>query len=494
MNTLLTLNQRARQFTKYLILKLLTCCIVVIAHTSIVNGQCSFELTPKIDLTGYSVHKIFPQTDQGYCLVFTSFTNGSVIELGNRDSIYFNSVRFDSCRNILWSNSINLTQLNVEFINEVIQTPDSGMMLLGADFSWSNVTIIKTDKMGNLMWSKSYADSKYLYAYSFTYIPWEKSYIVAGEIAISLPDDKLFKRNHAFKIDSMGEVLLKKDIMLNEDSFAIGFFKVIASLTDSTILAIWHDNTYTQKNIVKLTSQLDTISITPIRLPDFDLISFNVSSVFDSNSNLLLGFANGYKGNSQLLRSLLIGINENGGVSIVKELSSNLPNQILFVSPSVDGGLVLGPSFLKLSPSFDLEWEKDFMDTIVLMDVKQLQDGSYVLFGIKPNNIPIENDTNFYMWPYIQKTNKQGWLVGEKEIVPAKNQLAVYPNPANETLTIKGGEGSVMRLVNIAGHTVLKEELVGDKVNIANVPDGFYLLYLQTQEGAYLSYKLTIQH
>lgn len=62
-------------------------------------------------------------------------------------------------------------------------------------------------------------------------------------------------------------------------------------------------------------------------------------------------------------------------------------------------------------------------------------------------------------------------------------QLALYPNPADATVTISGAEGSELRLYNALGQQVLRQSLVagGTVLSTSDLPAGVY--YVQAGQG-----------
>lgn len=78
-------------------------------------------------------------------------------------------------------------------------------------------------------------------------------------------------------------------------------------------------------------------------------------------------------------------------------------------------------------------------------------------------------------------------------------ELKIYPNPVKNnqvTLSFQTKEISVIRLVNITGKEVLKQEYVfplqKSVVTLNEVPNGLYIIQIKTSEQQLISKKLMI--
>ncbi len=76
-------------------------------------------------------------------------------------------------------------------------------------------------------------------------------------------------------------------------------------------------------------------------------------------------------------------------------------------------------------------------------------------------------------------------------------KIILYPNPANNYVTINGiNDNSTVKatIYNITGHTMFKGILSeSNTINTSNLPDGMYIVVLQTNENSYSPVKLLIK-
>ncbi|MEI7595781.1 MAG: LamG-like jellyroll fold domain-containing protein [Bacteroidota bacterium] len=57
-------------------------------------------------------------------------------------------------------------------------------------------------------------------------------------------------------------------------------------------------------------------------------------------------------------------------------------------------------------------------------------------------------------------------------------ELNVYPNPANETITISGANNSILEIIDLIGQVVIKNKITSDKkiINVSNLKQGTYTI------------------
>jgi hypothetical protein len=73
--------------------------------------------------------------------------------------------------------------------------------------------------------------------------------------------------------------------------------------------------------------------------------------------------------------------------------------------------------------------------------------------------------------------------------------FAVYPNPAQTDLTFKTTEKGVLNVYSISGTSVLQQTIdqLNESINVSSWTEGLYILVFQTNEGAIVSQKITVQ-
>jgi len=64
--------------------------------------------------------------------------------------------------------------------------------------------------------------------------------------------------------------------------------------------------------------------------------------------------------------------------------------------------------------------------------------------------------------------------------------MAIFPNPARETLYFKNipaNKQMTLLITNLLGQMVQRDEITEPNINISNLPVGIYFLNLQTDDG-----------
>ncbi len=148
-----------------------------------VDNYFLYRLTENGDSVYYKYYG-FSYSDAGNIIRNTKDGNliiGGSTECGTNDQ-HAKIVKVNSSGNVLWSQSIPSTQKPV-YLSSIESTSDSGFILTVA--STGNVTsrdfqLLKTNNLGELVWSKIIGGSAYDFAYS-VYPTSDKGYIVTGE-------------------------------------------------------------------------------------------------------------------------------------------------------------------------------------------------------------------------------------------------------------------------------------------------------------------------
>ena len=85
----------------------------------------------------------------------------------------------------------------------------------------------------------------------------------------------------------------------------------------------------------------------------------------------------------------------------------------------------------------------------------------------------------------LSNTIYLGPSVGIEEPTAQDDALVVYPNPVRDQLTLQGEGLRHVSLLSITGATVFDSAITGDGIviDMANLPQGLYLLRVCTDEG-----------
>ncbi|MDI6841007.1 MAG: T9SS type A sorting domain-containing protein [bacterium] len=150
---------------------------------------------------GYSVAQT---TDGGYIVAGISLKYGPV----NWD-IYL--IKTDSAGNSLWTKTYGGP--NNDYGYSVAQTEDGGYIIAGYTKSYGaggyDVYLIKTDKVGDILWTKTYGGTRDDYGYSVAQTE-DGGYIIAGETKSYGTGTPLYSNVYLIKTDPVGNTLWTK--------------------------------------------------------------------------------------------------------------------------------------------------------------------------------------------------------------------------------------------------------------------------------------------
>ena len=105
---------------------------------------------------------------------------------------------------------------------------------------------------------------------------------------------------------------------------------------------------------------------------------------------------------------------------------------------------------------------------------------------------------NLTLWPYngakcVYRTNNGGGpYSGVNEKPDVENSIRIFPNPANNTLTISLNRETIKHakafIINLQGQTLLQSELVGkeNSLDISNLPAGVYFVKVVDENGVWI--------
>ncbi|TET45521.1 T9SS type A sorting domain-containing protein [candidate division TA06 bacterium] len=205
-----------------------------------------------LDDASYSVQQTL---DGGF--IIAGFTES--FGAGYRD---FYLVKTDSLGNLLWDATYGDSS-SYEIGSSVQQTSDGGYIVVGRTMgpSSTNVYLVKADSLGNLTWDATYGDSLYQGGYSVVQTQ-DGGYIIAGSTYLFFGSDS--SDVYLIKTDSLGDTLWTKtfggnlsdrgsSIQQTQDggyiiagateSFGAGSTDVYLIKTDSAGTVLW-DTTY----------------------------------------------------------------------------------------------------------------------------------------------------------------------------------------------------------------------------------------------------------
>jgi hypothetical protein len=159
----------------------------------------------------------------------------------------------------------------------------------------------------------------------------------------------------------------------------------------------------------------------------------------------------------------------------------------------MDANFLVQTFFCKLTPTGDFTWAKRFeggntSGRSIALDAN----GSIYLTGVLGDYWTVDfdpNPTTYTLTPatgysdaFVCKLNPPDLSVFD---AAAKNELLIYPNPANSVLNIQlSGEKTKLSLFNMMGEliSVYDLEATGKQIDVSALPNGMYVLVAETAE------------
>jgi len=458
--------------------KTLSAILAVTVLFSPVYCQTTFEKTfggAENDI-GYSVQQT---NDNGYIIAgwTESFGpenyNGYIIKTDpNGDTLwtkFFGGIGWDDCYSVQ-------------------QTSDDGYIIAGGAESFSgayDVYLIRTDDLGDTLWTKTIGGFDADRGYSMQ-ITNDGGFIITGttwSFGAGMYDVYLIKTN------AVGDVLWSKTYggaygdygnsvqQTNDDGYIItgmtenygaGSEDVYLIKTDAAGDTLWTrtfggtSNDY--GNSVKQTSD-DGYIITGLTY------SFGAGYV---DIYLIKTDAAG----DTLWTKTFGGTNVDYGKSVQQTIDGGYIITGMIYNPATGSGDVC---LIKTNSDGDTLWTKTFggVGADIGNYVQQTNDDGFIIAG------QTESSGAGLYDAYLIKTNVDGVVVPVKEITDEQNRFTIFPNPATDKLTIEIEENATLEILNIQSQIV---DVIGltektNNLDISKLSDGVYTLLIRTDKG-----------
>jgi hypothetical protein len=474
--------------------KLLLAIIGIFGLSNVTGyAQCAYEKTLGLFPMNSTNYKIVATDDGGFVIGCGALTDTTDPLASSEFEISF--CKFDSCGILNWQKSINYGESTVDDLTDIIVTPDSCFLLLGyAEFvpngGLYNITIFKVNKEGQLIWKKFYGDRFSLAGSKLYYSPVTNLLYVGGIIQKGGYNSPVL-----MELDLEGNVIQQIDVPFNGRTNSVeGNVRSIFVHQDSSIQILV---SYSDRDSLFL-GKLDK---------DFNLLWCKKPFV-QAYKALSAGYPFGCNYNSKTQRLSVLAyaqpqmfgerepyyfeLDSGGNITTSKSLvtfDGVYTSKQFSITPTYDGGYILGMPFLKLSKDLNTEWQKFFNETLEIFSYAQLRNGSYVGFGYKIK----KTSSGIPFGPaYIVQTNSRGWLtdIPEQVIISSLN---ISPNPVNNILYINGiKEDCGVQLFNNLGVCVLRDRLsdFNNFLDVFSLSDGIYFLQINNEPVI----KVVIEH
>lgn len=390
--------------------------------------------------------------------------------------------------------------------------------------------IINLDKFGNTQWKKHYGGSGSDVPRDML-LTADSGFIVAG---ISSSNNGDVNGNHGssdywiFKLNKMGSIIWTKSYggTGNDQAFSIyetnnGY--LLAGQTDSKNGDVWGNHGKTDYWILKINSIGDTIWTKTFGGTEDDLGHY-IKQTLDggyivggcSQSNN--GDVSAHHGDSSKADIWIVKLNSNRDIQWQKSLGGS-QNEALYstllafsmlettdsaylistYTSSSDGDVISnnGSSdmwLLKLTKSGNIAWQKTFGGISVDYghSIKPTYDGGYVVTGMAGANggdiSGSHGGADLWVIKFGEKTNSVNETL--------YSTLNVYPNPSNGSFTIdKAPIGAIVNIIDIMGNVIFNTEMLDEQIiiNSTDFAKGIYILKIE-KNGYIVCQKIIVQN
>ena len=453
---------------------------------------------------GYSVIQTY---DKGYAISGTTSSSGN----GNTDAFI---LKTDSLGILLWHKTFG--GINVDQAYSIKETADTGLIIAGYTNSFGHggydMYVIKTNKQGDTLWTKTYGGTNWDFAYSIEQTN-DKGYIITGgTYSYGNGNEDMY----LVKIDSVGDTLWTKTYGGINDEEA----KSVKQTSDSGYVITGYTKSFGAGNsdiyYIKTNIQGDTLWTKTVGNIGVDMGTSIIQKI-DGGYALA-----GYVYDTALSVNQAITINTTGNGDIIWTMKNGAPNDAASntIIQANDGKLVWAGK-LNLGGQNDIYLYKYgltanwiFSTTFGTSNgneeafcIQQTSDLGYIIVGTT-NGIGFGlNDI------FLVKTDSTGFssgsiVIGINDIEKIQSNINIYPNPFSENTTIKINlpeinntpllfsvfdEMGKMVIVTQNVRSLINNKEVTFELNGKDLNSGIYFLRLIAPNAVY-NKKFIVQH
>lgn len=395
------------------------------------TGEVEWDYFYGTGMNANKAHDVVQTYDSGFAAV------GHTTVLGMKSNIFL--LRTDKNGNLLWTKDYGTTES--EEGSSIAQTYDSGFIVTGR---WNNDTafLLKTDKYGDTAWFKTYIDSGYTSSLGFSVAQTEDSgFVFTGTIN---PGD-ILSDVYVVRTDKHGNTLWTT-IVGGADN------------DEGQSIALTNDGGYI------VTGYTWSFAV---GMYDVYLIKL------DSNGNVEWTKTFGDHGNDGSYKVLTV---DDGFIvgGFMSEYNNSWDNK---------------PWIIKIDILGEIIWEKSYKISHVFNDLVKSDDGGFAFCGM------FEGDA------YLSKTDSQGGIINSiNHLNIPEHEVKVYPNPLSiqsivEITGITEFSNTTLHLYNATGQEVLAKTVTSPQTTIYrnNLPAGIYILQVRQETRNIQTIKILIQ-
>ncbi len=464
-------------------------------------------------------------TDGGYIIAgSTRSNNGDVTGNHGFNGDYW-VVKLDGSGNLQWQKCFGGS--SGDYANSIQQTTDGGYIVAGACYSNDgDITgyhgngdywVVKLDDSGNIQWQESLGGTSGDDANSIQQTA-DGGYIVAGQ---SFSNDGDVTGNHGdwdywiVKLNGSGNLQWQKSLGGSNDDYANSIQQtadggyIVAGVVWSTDGDVTGNHGLQDYWVVKLdnngnTEWQKTLGGSYLDVAQSIQQTTDGGYIVAGNSGSTDGDVTG---NHDFQDYWVVKLDSSGNIQWQKSLGGFEYDWAHSIQQTADGGyIVAGHSWsingdvtdnhnggdywvVKLDGSGNIEWQKAIggIGEDYPQSIRQTADGGYIVAGYSDSNDgDVTGNHGFYDYWIVKLA---GMETGTESIVFPGN-IAVYPNPATQELTIDltGSEfssaGTVVTLFDIQGRNVLEKTInnLVIVINVMRLEKGLYFLRVENKE------------
>jgi hypothetical protein len=517
------------------------------------NSQPSIQWQKSLGGTSNDyAYSIRQTTDGGYIVAGYSYSNDGDItgHYGTTTTIDYWVVKLDSTGTIQWQKSLGGT--NSDGATSVQQTTDGGYIVAGSSYSndedvtghhgvaggYCDYWIVKLNSTGTIEWQKSLGGSGDDIATSIQQTT-DSGYIVAGHSDSNDGDvtghygGTCFHDYWIVKLDKTGTIVWQKSLGGINDDIA----ESIRQTTDGGYIIAG----YSYSNDGDDTGHHDTTE----ENPDYWVVKLNSTGtiiwqksfggfnedwassiqqttdggyIVSGSSNSNDGDVTGHHGTAaDCYDYWVVKLNSTGTIEWQKSLGGIRDDWAFSIQQTTDDGyIVTGHSYsidgdimghigtisycdywvVKLNATGTLAWQKSLGGAVYDLSnsIQQTTDGGYIVSGYSWSNdgdITGHHGTTDFDDYWIVKLFP---VSGVNELSKNNSNLNIYPNPANNLITIEtnainNGQLSInngqITIINIKGQEVKSLNFKDCKlqIDVSDLPGGLYFVKVRSEQG-----------
>ncbi len=474
--------------------------ILLLAFVSVVSqAQISFERTYS-DSGITNAYDIVATYDGGYAV--TGFKTCS--SFGCLD---FFLLKLDSLGNVEWIRLYDGFGAD-DLPRSLVQTTDSGFVMAGRSASPpnvdDNVRLLKVDKNGNELWDRNYGGQGCEQG-------WDVEQTFDGGFIIATQADTGGTCNEIqielIKTDALGIIEWQTQYYNAGQGRAVA----VKQTADSGFVCTGVTNF-----MITATSGEDVFLLKTNKNGNEQWVKFYGNEGSERGEDVIIasdggfvvvGHTQGYF-NSNTIASYIIKTNISGDTLWTKVYEKDDSNQSFKGVEDDNNNIVLIGSaaqfstgvssfyLLKLSNVGSKIWEKTFKgapnSNNGANSIALAHDGGYIMCGITSPSAQV----------YVVKTDTAGLIVGINEVTPTNNTttVKVFPNPANDNLTIshnletKDGKIS-LEIMDVMGRVLLNNTInnTNHQIDISQLASGLYFYNIIQHDKMIQSGKLVVE-